>query len=116
MVLATLLLICSIPQMDDTAKVVNDLPAVSSDSATKDSTLVAAALPSAPAPKIKADPEPIALSPAAQPLQPIKPVFTGPRDTPRQRKIWYGLAAVGRGGPAVGPCARRRRAAGGDGQ
>jgi len=78
MVLATLLLICSIPQMDDTAKVVNDLPAVSSDSATKDSTLVAAALPSAPAPKIKADPEPIALSPAAQPLQPIKPVFTGP--------------------------------------
>jgi len=43
MVLATLLLICSIPQMDDTAKVVNNLPAVSSDSATKDSTLVAAA-------------------------------------------------------------------------
>jgi len=35
MVLATLLLICSIPQMDDTAKVVNDLPAVSSDSANK---------------------------------------------------------------------------------
>ena len=55
MVLATLLLICSIPQMDDTAKVVNDLPAVSSDSATKDSTLVAAALPSAPARKVKAE-------------------------------------------------------------
>src|SRR5882757_4258857 len=100
MVLATLLLICSIPQMDDTAKVVNDLPAVSSDSATKDSTLVAAALPSAPAPKIKADPDPIALSPAAQPLQPIKPVFTGPRETPRQRKIWYGLAIVGSSGAA----------------
>jgi len=49
MVIATLLLICSIPQMDDTAKVVNDSPAVASDSATKDSTLVAS-LPSAPTP------------------------------------------------------------------
>src|SRR5260370_2465790 len=116
MVLATLLLICSIPQMDDTAKVVNDLPAVSSDSATKDSTLVAAALPSAPAPKIKADPEPIALSPAAQPLQPIKPVFTGPRETPRQRKIWYGLAIVGSSGAAFDGWSTHRAVAGGYGQ
>ena len=41
MVIATLVLLFSIPQMDDTAKVVNDSPAVVSDSATKDSTLVA---------------------------------------------------------------------------
>ena len=100
MVLATLLLICSIPQMDDTAKVVNDLPAVSSDSATKDSTLVAAALPSAPAPKVKADAEPIGLSPAAQPLQPIKPVFTAAaRDVHgkgRSGMDWLSLGAAER--------------------
>jgi len=60
MVIATLLLICSVSQMDDTAKVVNDSPAVASDSSTKDSTLVASALLSAPAPKVKADVEPIA--------------------------------------------------------
>jgi hypothetical protein len=116
MVLATLLLICSIPQMDDTAKVVNDLPAVSSDSATKDSTLVATALPSAPAPKVKADPEPMALSPAAQPLQPIKPVFSGPRETPRQRKIWYGLAIAGSSGAAFDAWSTHRAVAGGYGQ
>jgi hypothetical protein len=116
MVLATLLLICSIPQMDDTAKVVNDSPAVSSDSTTKDSTLVAAALPSAPAPKVKADPEPIALNAAAQPLRPVKPVLAGPRETPRQRKIWYGLALVGGGGAAFDAWSTHRAVAGGYGQ
>jgi hypothetical protein len=116
MVLATLLLICSIPQMDDTAKVVNDLPAVSSDSAAKDSTLVAVALPSAPAPKVKADSEPIGLSPAAEPLHPVKPVLTGPRETPRQRKIWYGLAIVGSGGAAFDAWTTHRAVAGGYGQ
>src|ERR1700687_1041569 len=95
MVIATLLLICSIPQMDDTTKVVNDSSAVASDSATKDSTLVAS-LPFAPAPKLKADPEPNAPSAAAQPFQPMKPVFVRPRETPRQRKIWYGLGLAGR--------------------
>jgi len=116
MVLATLLLICSIPQMDEPAKVVNDSPVVSTDSATKDSTLVAAALPSAPAPKVKADPEPIGLSPAAQPLHPVKPVLTGPRETPRQRKIWYGLAIVGSSGAAFDAWSTRRAVAGGYGQ
>src|SRR5260370_12461544 len=91
MIIATLLLICSIPQMDDTTKVLNDSHAVVSASATKESTLVAS-LPSAPAPKVKADLEPIAPSPAARPFQPLKPVFTRPRETARPRKIWYGLA------------------------
>lgn len=116
MVLATLLLICSIPQMDDTAKVVNDLPVVTSDSASKDSTLVAAALPSAPAPKVKADAEPIELSPAAQPFQPVKPVFSGPRETPRQRKFWYGLAIAGSSGAAFDAWSTHRAVAGGYGQ
>src|SRR6266849_6116054 len=71
MVLAALLLICSIPQVDDAAKVVNDSPAVVADSAAKDAS-APAALPSAPAPKVKADPEPIVPSAAALPFQPLK--------------------------------------------
>ncbi len=115
MVIATLLLICSIQQMDDTAKVVNDSPAVVSDSATKDSTLVAA-LPSAPAPKVKADPEPITPNAAVQPFLPVKPVFTRPRETPRQRKIWYGLAVAGHSGAAFDAWSTHRAVAGGYGQ
>jgi len=122
MVIATLLLICSIPQMDDTAKVVNDSPAVVSDSAAKDSTLVASAsLPSAPAPKVKADAEPIApnIAPnpgAAQPFVAVKPVIVRPRETPRQRKIWYGLMLAGHSGAAFDAWSTKRAVVGGYGQ
>jgi hypothetical protein len=115
MIIATLLLICSIPQLDDTTKVVNDSPAVVSTSATKESTLVAS-LPSAPAPKVKADLEPIAPNPAARPFQPLKPVFTRPRETARQRKIWYGLALAGHSGAAFDAWSTHRAVAGGYGQ
>jgi hypothetical protein len=120
MVIATILLICSIPQMDDTAKVVSDLPAVAADSATKDSTLVAA-LPSAPAPKAKADAELITpnIAPnagAAQPFQPVRPVLTRPRETPRQRKMWYGLALAGHSGAAFDAWSTHRAVAGHYGQ
>jgi hypothetical protein len=115
MVLATLLLIFSIPQMDDTAKVVNDSPVVATDSATKDSTLVAA-LPSAPAPKVKADAELITPNPAAQPFLPVKPVLTRPRETPRQRKMWYGLALAGHSGAAFDAWSTHRAVAGHYGQ
>ena len=115
MIFATLLLVCSIPQLDDTTKVVNDTPAVVSDSATKDSTLVAA-LPSAPAPKVKADPEPITPNAAVQPFLPVKPVFTRPRETPRQRKIWYGLAVAGHSGAAFDAWSTHRAVTGGYGQ
>jgi len=99
MVIAALLLICSIPHMDDTAKVVSDSSAVASDSATSDSVLVAS-LPPAPEPNVKADPKLIAPHLATQPFLPMKPVFTGPRETPRQRKVWYGLALAGHSGAA----------------
>jgi len=115
MVIAALLLICSIPQMDDTAKVVNDSPAVASDNTTKDSILVAS-LPSAPEPRTKADPEPIAPNLAAQPFLPVKPVFTRPRETPRQRKVWYGLALAGHSGAAFDAWTTHRAVAGGYGQ
>ncbi len=115
MVITALLLICSVPQMDDTTKVANDSPSVVSDSATKDSTLVAS-LPSAPAPKVKAGLEPNAPNPAAQPFQPVKPVFTGPRETPRQRKMWYGLVVAGHSGAAFDAWSTYRAVSGGYGQ
>ncbi len=120
MVLATLLLICAMPQLDDAAKAVADSnapvvlpahPAVSSDSAAKDSP-AAVSLPSAPEPKVKPDVEPAAL----QPFQPVKPVLTRPRETPRQRKIWYGLMVAGHGGAAFDAWSTRRAISGGYGQ
>jgi hypothetical protein len=116
MIIATLVLLFSIPQMDDTAKVVNDSPAVVSENTTKDSTLVASALPSAPAPKVKADAEAFTPNAAAQPFLPVKPVITRPRETPRQRKIWYGLAIVGSSGAAFDAWSTHRAVAGGYGQ
>ncbi len=116
MVIATLLLICSIPQMDDTAKVVSDSPAAISDNATKDSTLAASALPSAPTAKVKADAEAIAPNPAAQPFQQVKPAFTRPRETPRQRMLWYGLTIAGSSGAAFDAWSTKRAVVGGYGQ
>lgn len=123
MVLAALLLICSIPQMDDGAKVVADSnataerpasPTVALDNASKDSTLVAL-LPSAPTPKVKPDAafEPNA---AAQPFQPVRPMLTRRRETPRQRKMWYALAIAGHSGAAFDAWSTRRAVAGGYGQ
>ncbi|HXY26300.1 MAG TPA: hypothetical protein VEI73_16730, partial [Candidatus Acidoferrum sp.] len=82
MVLATVLLVCAIPQMDDVAKVVvasnanAEQPAVSTTSAGKDNAVkdsnASSTLPSAPEPKVKADADPAAVRPAAaQPFQPV---------------------------------------------
>jgi len=115
MVVAALLLICSIPQMDDVARVVNDSPAIVSDTATRDSVALAS-LPSAPAPKVKTDAEPIAPSAAGLPFQPVKPVYTRPQETPRQRKIWYGLLLAGHSGAAFDAWSTHRAVVGGYGQ
>jgi len=115
MVIATLVLMFAIPQTDDTAKVVNETPAIVADSASKDSTLVAS-LPSAPEPKVKAEAEPITLNAAAQPFQPVKPVLTRPRETARQRKIWYGLMVAGSSGAAFDAWSTHRAVVGGYGQ
>jgi hypothetical protein len=115
MVLATLVLLCSIPQMDDTAKVLNESPALASDSATKDSA-PPASLPVAPTPKIKADPQPILPNPAVTPFEPVKPVITRPRETHRQRMLWYGLAVAGHSGAAFDAWSTKRAVAGGYGQ
>jgi hypothetical protein len=123
MVLATLLLVCAIPQMDDASKVVvasnanTERPAASevSGNTAKDSN-ASTALPSAPEPKVKADPDPAAVQPAAQPFQPVKPVWTRPRETPRQRKMWYALTIAGSGGAAFDAWSTRRAISGGYGQ
>lgn len=115
MVIATLLLLCAIPQVDDTAKVVNDSPALTSDSSSKDTTLVAS-LPAAPEPKVKADLEPIAPSSALQPFMPVKQAYARPQETPRQRKIWYGLLLAGHSGAAFDAWTTHRAVAGGYGQ
>jgi hypothetical protein len=123
MVLATLLLLCSFPQADDAGRAViasnakTDGPAVSaaaSDNVSKDSS-AAASLPSAPEPKVKPNVEPASLRSAAQPFQPLRPA-TRPRETARQRKIWYGLMAVGHTGAALDAWSTRRAISGGYGQ
>ena len=127
MVLATVLLVCAIPQMDDVAKVVvasnanAEQPAVSTTSAGKDNAVkdsnASSTLPSAPEPKVKADADPAAVRPAAaQPFQPVKSVLTRPRETPRQRKIWYALTIAGSGGAAFDAWSTRRAISGGYGQ
>jgi hypothetical protein len=115
MVLAALLLICSIPQMDDAAKLVSDSPAVASDSKIKDSS-PADTLPAMPAPKVNADAEAIQPAAAAQPFQPVRPVYTRPRETHRQRVIWYSLAVAGHSGAAFDAWSTRRAVSGGYGQ
>jgi hypothetical protein len=124
MVLATLLLICSIPQMDDAAKVVVDSNAaasrntstvVASNDTSKDAALVAL-LPSAPVPKVKTDAALVEPNPAAQPFLPMKPVLTRPRETPRQRRIWYALTIASHSGAAFDAWSTHRAVVGGFGQ
>ena len=126
MVLATLLVICSIPQMDDAAKLAAganaEQPAVSSASSanssstskdSKDSNV--ATLPSAPEPKVKAEADPAIRPAAAQPFQPVRPA-TRPYETPRQRKAWYALTIIGGSGAALDAWSTRRAISGGYGQ
>ena len=127
MVLAALLVVCSIPQMDDTAKAANSSTVVaelSNSSAEPDAdnsnsakeAAETAALPSAPTPKVKTDAEMILSAPSAQPIQPVKPVLTRPRETPRQRIAWYALTAAGSAGAAFDAWSTRRAISGGYGQ
>ena len=121
MLLATLLLICTIPQSDDTAKAVADanaaserpsLPSLASDSASK-KTIAAAFLPSAPKPKANVEPGPVAPRTASQSLS---LVLVRPKETPRQRKIWYGLMVAGHSGAAFDAWSTYRAVSRGYGQ
>lgn len=101
MVLATLLLVCAVPQADDAAKIVaaseqQTLSAKITDDTLNRETTAAAALPAAPEPKAKPDADPAALR-SAQPFEPVRPARPRPGETRRQRVMWYGLMAVGHG-------------------
>jgi len=124
MVLAALLVICSIPQMDDAAKAENGSVVVAERSTSlaqpaennSKESAETAALPSAPAPKVKTDAEAILPASSAQPFQPARPVLTRPRETQRQRIMWFGLAAAGHAGAAFDAWSTRRAVSGGYGQ
>jgi len=129
MVLATLLLLCAMPQGDDAAKVTaasntntdrQVLSAAVTESASRGTSvsskdsLTAAVLPAAPEPKVRPEAEPTPLrSAAAQPFLPVRP---RPVETPRQRKMWYGLMAVSHAGAAFDAWSTRRAISGGYGQ
>jgi len=112
MILEALLLIVSIPPMDDAVKAVSETPAVAPDSTTKDSSS-SSALPAMPTSKAAEAIQPAA---AAQPFLPVKPVYTRPRETHRQRVIWYGLAVAGHSGAAFDAWSTKRAVTGGYGQ
>ena len=119
MVLAALLLVCSIPQMDDATKLGSDAPAAATETKTAEvktaEASASAALPAMPAPKVKTDAEAITPNPAAQPFQPVKQVYSRPRETPKQRKIWYGLLIAGHSGAAFDAWSTHRAVSGGYG-
>ena len=112
MILEALLLIVSIPQMDDAVKAVSETPAVTAESSSKDSSS-ASMLPAMPTPKAEAAIQPAA---PAQPFLPVKPVYTRPRETHRQRVIWYSLAVTGHGAAAFDAWSTKRAVTGGYGQ
>lgn len=123
MVFATLLLLCPTPQGDDAARVapasnVQDAQVLSasvSESASKGS-IAPAVLPSAPEPKVTGEAEPAPLrSAAAQPFLRVRPV-TGPVETSRQRKVWYGLMALSHAGAVFDSWSTRRAISSGYGQ
>jgi len=123
MVLAMLLLLCAVPQADEAAKVAtasntgterSELSATLSGSVSKDSA-TAASLPTAPEPKVKPEVEAAGLRSASQPFLRVRPV-TRPAESPRQRKMWYGLMAAGHAGAGFDAWTTRRAVASGYGQ
>ena len=116
MLLATMVLLGALPQSGELARSVANAAAVSvADAAVaaeaKDSG-AARELPSMPKPKVDsnagadgvtanvAGAEAVQPAGAALAIQPMKPVYTRPRETRGQRVAWYGLMAAGHGAAA----------------
>src|SRR5213595_154881 len=102
MVLAAILWVCALPQTDDLGKFSAALKANGErqtlsvtpfDSTSRDS-IVRAASPSAPEPKVTSEAEPAVLRLSAEPVQPVRATAGRPGESPRQRKTWYGLMAA----------------------
>jgi hypothetical protein len=125
MLLATILLLCPVPQIEGTAKVVENPPAaILIASESEDSTTVSSPsepLPSAPTPKVATDAEiepgiqPAAVPAAGVPMRGLKSALSRPTETPTQRRLWYTLAITGSGAAAFDAWSTRRAISGGYG-
>lgn len=125
MLLATLLLLCPLPQIEGTAKSVENPPAAitisseSADSATVSS--LSTPLPAAPMPKVKTDAEiepgiqPAAGPAAGVPMRGLKSATSRPVETPMQRKLWYTLSITGSSAAVFDAWSTRRAISGGYG-
>jgi hypothetical protein len=129
MLLATILLLCPLPQIAGTAKAVENAPAaitISTESADSTSSTTVSSLseplPSAPAPKVKTDAEiepgiepAAAPAPAGAPIRGLKQAISSPVETRTQRTMWYALAISGSGAAAFDAWSTRRAISGGYG-
>jgi hypothetical protein len=135
MLLATILLMCPLPQSVDVAKAGLERPAVVSADSTKDSpkdSTPSKTLPAAPEAKIKTDAEIAngangaapnssapaeAATPANPPavIQPVKPALHRDYDTEHEKKAWWALTAVSSGAAAFDAWSTRRAISGGYG-
>jgi hypothetical protein len=124
MLFAALLLLCPFPQAGDTPKTVSDAPVMVASADTKDSS-PSQPLPAAPTAKVAADTAPSVelilpsqtIIPRNAPLPgvPAKAAFSRPYETPRQRKMWYGLAVAGHSAAGFDAWSTRRAISGGYG-
>ena len=124
MVLAALLWVCAHPQTDDAAKLAaawkanaerQTLAVTPLDNSSKDS-IVNAASPSAPEPKVKSETEPTALRSSTEPFQPVRAKAGRLGETSRQRKTWYGLMTAGHAAAGFDAWTTRRAISGGYGR
>lgn len=125
MVLATLVMLCALPQAALPHVTPVDSPAAAVESA-KNVNASAAKLPESPEPKIAKDADIAKFTDGAgadastiQPgslAAPIKPAYTREYENRRQKKIWYGLMAVSHGAAAFDAWSTRRAVAGGYGR
>jgi hypothetical protein len=125
MLLATLLLLCPVPQIEGMSKVVENPPAAvtisseSADSATLSS--LSTPLPAAPTPKVATDAEiepgiqPAAIRAAGAPMRGLKSATSRPVETPMQRKLWYTLSITGSSAAVFDAWSTRRAISGGYG-
>ena len=125
MLLATILLLCPLPQIEGTAKVVENPPAATTISSESVDSLAISSLseplPAAPTPKVKTDAEiepgmqPAAAPAAHAPMRGLKSATSRPVETPMQRKLWYTLSITGSGAAAFDAWSTRRAISGGYG-
>ena len=130
MLLATIVLLGTIPQSGELARSVANVPAEVTAEAGKDAA-GSRSLPSMPTPKVKTETDPdgvnssvaanVAAAAAVQPprsalsIEPVKQAYTRPRETRGQHIAWYTLAVTGHGAAAFDAYSTRRALSGGYG-